>query len=196
LLVGSYFLLNLINPDLINLPVIETEVIGKISDTKGCCLINNKGRMNTETECKNAQGIFDANKVLSSSGTCEDKVCCLQHVNGADRCFETIKDCDSTSVLVKKGSCRGDAKCTSEYTVKCANQGDGTVCATIPNCYCYGGIALTTEGKLFEPCGVKYNSPGVVGLCIKESDACTDENNFGGRSCESGLKCCLDAGIW
>lgn len=200
LLIGAWFFLNTINPQLTQLPAIEMVIINKI--TMGCCNSakdDGKTKMTTEEKCKSG---FDQNKSLVS-GKCEAEVCCVYRrtLSTGTACFQSF----SNSCSIKVGGLDGVS-----LEGKCA---DITECKTITNCagvtdgkkasdsfgsenylYCYNGRAYPSSGaQLQEPCGIKS---GGYGICIKSEDTCKDPNQLGGRRCGSltdfSMKCCLD----
>lgn len=196
LLLGSYFLLNTINPNLVNLPAIEMALIEKTSN--GCCVIGNINKMTTSQGCKD--GEFDENKVLNSQRKCETTICCASTTN---ICFDTAaSSCPSPSYKQLTGRCSSIATCRTT-TLSCKGKENvGAVwhgsadTEDLTLYYCYGGtIYLSPKGKNGEPCGTKSDAPN-HGICITKNETCSDENNIGGRRCEDNLKCCLDSGIW
>lgn len=196
LLVGAWFILNTINPNLTKLPAIEMVIINKI--TMGCCDVakdDGKTTMTTEEKCKSG---FDQNKSLVN-GKCEAEVCCVYRrtLSTGTACFKSF----SSSCSINVGGLNGVS-----LEGKCA---DITECKTITNCdgitdgekasdsfgsenhlYCYNGrVYPTTGAQLQEPCGIKS---GGYGICIKSEAACKDKNQLGGRKCGDNLKCCID----
>lgn len=196
LLLGSYFLLNTINPNLVNLPAIE---IGSIEKTNnGCCTIGSVNKMTTTQGCKG--GTFDENKVLNSDGKCDTTICCA---SSANVCFNTAaSSCLLPGYKQLTGKCSSITTCNTT-TLSCTgkeNVGEIWYGSTEKNnltlYYCYDGtIYLSSKGKNGEPCGTKSDAPN-HGICMTKNETCNDENNIGGRLCEDNLKCCLDSGIW
>ncbi|MHB8904311.1 MAG: hypothetical protein ACYC40_04400, partial [Patescibacteria group bacterium] len=55
--------------------------------------------------------------------------------------------------------------------------------------YCYDGICWSGAGREGEPCGTKGKG---YGICVKSGAKCDDTNQWGGRHCGTGVKCCLN----
>lgn len=213
ILVGAYFLLNTINPNLTNLPVIEMTVIKKINI--GCCEKlkgETKGDMTISSNCET--GYFYEDKILNySTGKCEEAICCIKEKTTTnttiDKTFERISCFDTSKT--KCNRLKADQADNSKYSYvnsscseysKCSNSAQGSNWCNnkkngerVLDGYCYNQKIYPIKGTLGEPCGEK--SSNGYGICIKNSLTCKDKNNIGGRSCdgEPDLKCCLDEGI-
>jgi len=215
LLVGSWFLLNTINPNLTNLPAIEMTIIKQVKI--GCCDAakdDSTTKMTTSSNCKDGAG-FDENKNLVL-GKCELEVCCVFNFSGnqVSNCFTSFSNncsyfktgkavdssCSDLSECKKDPSiianCSdGDAECKNpSLIVDCSNVRDGEVpsgaFAKKERLICYNGRVYPSDNaQLSEPCGIKN---GGYGICVKSEAYCNDRNNSGGRLCGNNLKCCLD----
>lgn len=200
LLVGAYLLLTIINPNLVNLPTIDTELIGKI--TPGCCEENGVGAMTTSNKCK---GVFSPDKSLNSSGQCDSTICCVDITYElTKKCFKTLSS-NCPPSLIKSGEhmpnyykistdkCADTPECQGkDAMINCADVDYGGQCAgTNADCWCYNGLAYMFKfGKANEPCGNEQFSKCDEN---KEQDGKTCNRDLsGGRNCDSnlGLVCC------
>lgn len=198
LLVGSWFLLNTINPNLTNLPALEMVVIEPI--VLGCCQYDNKAEMTTDKNCKKNNGQFLLNSWINGLNTkCESPGCCINKSNDGKiiDCYNSAKtNCDSNTFITSTCNIAiTNLSNTSSYCPDmCASKSDGDLCynemefSTIS--YCYKGICWRGAGKEGEPCG----NDG--GKCVSNSDA--PFYNFCGkgsldlkrRDCSFGYTCC------
>lgn len=198
ILTCAWIILNTINPNLTKLTNLETSVIKP--DIIGCCDVGGIGFMTTSKGCKG--GTIKPNTFVSAAGKCEEKICCVY--NG-DTCFDSTKStCSSldnaTDFKAQAGSCNQVAACKNNV-LNCSGKKEGDAAyginGIIPKAFtsfrCYGGIVMVGAGNENEGCGTKGDAGS--GICIKESETCTDTNQIGGRSCKSGLKCCLDGAV-
>lgn len=195
LLVGSWFLLNTINPNLTNLPTIDMAIISKVA--MGCCDISGKAEMTTGNVCEKKKGVFDENKVLGSSGQCEPMVCCtITYSNPAyqTHCYKTNKE-NCIEGTTTEGQCANIDKCKNGVIMGCGGVKTGEAPNDskdyITNAFCYNDLVYRRQGslggRLGEPCGSEPYSK-----CDKDQ-AQNGKNcvrGSGGRNCESGLWCC------
>lgn len=176
LLIGAWFFLNTINPQLTQLPALETVIINKIN--MGCCdvaKVSRKAEMTSDTKCSSG---FSMEKQLSAAGICEQEVCCIiQMCDNAYGCTNppTIKNCVDTlagtcTTIAKKstldanginftsttkiGLCDSAPEC-SQKIVSCAGKDDASMGLMInqQKYWCYGGKFYFGIGKVGEPCG-------------------------------------------
>ncbi|MEI6835377.1 MAG: pilin [Candidatus Falkowbacteria bacterium] len=199
LLVGSWFLLNTINPNLVKLPALEMIVINKT--VMGCCLEGDKSEMTTGNTCRAKGGIFDESKVANASGGCEPVICCIHSFSTTNssgqsittnNCYSSNKDnCNFTQNTEK---CDNLSQCNGSNggTINCNDVNDGDHPTNVvdfynDNQYCYNSLIYYGPGKDQEPCGLEPYSK-----CDKDDPqsgkSCV--GGSGGRSCSSGLWCC------
>ena len=195
LLVGSWFLLNTINPNLVNMPTIDMVIIKQVK--LGCCDAakdDGVAKMTTSNNCKDGTN-FDENKSLVL-GKCESEVCCVYDypASNISYCFTSFSNVCS---LIRNGTavqsnCSSLTKCT---VTNCNNTKDGYkpdgAFAKEQNLLCYNGKVYPSMGaQLGEPCGQKDNG---YGICVKAGTPCNDTRQIFGRACDNtGLTCCLD----
>ena len=186
LLLGAYFFLNTINPDLTKLPVIGMDNIKRIES--GCCDENGIGSLTTADKCK---GTFSKTKTLSSNGQCDEAVCCIFKT---DICFSstanTCKVSGNTADFKQKAQACSTLDVCKNNIITCAGKKNGDSAYGINDLvHCYNNIIVAGAGREGEDCGKKGDNG--AGVCIKNSESCSDTNQIGGRTCVSGLKCCI-----
>lgn len=229
LLLGTYTLLQLVNPDLLNFKPIETEYIGALQI--GCCEIKEydgigrlmetraKNASNKECDSLNSKDKYKTEfKPDSSPGLdskkCELNGCCILNYSGATMyhaaqiyCVDMneqtcVKMAEDSYVSLEnfdplKCSVVGDNyKCDDKDV--CKKTKDGNRCAKgLINCWCYDETPTYGKGKQGERCGNEQGS-----TCYSNADYQIDNNgkcdkerfffedDYWGRKCESGLKCC------
>ncbi len=166
LLISSWFLLHIINPNLTSLPVIETVAIRGISIDLGCCekaKISGKSEMTTSTNCQSG---FYKNQRLNGEGKCSLMTSCGTKIGATCLVGHSVK-------------------CPDGYT---SDMSGGKSCLENEKC-CY-----KNESGLDEQCGQKddlsFCQPGKIS-CPGDLEI----NLFlTGVPCGSGLVCCyLDA---
>jgi len=200
LLVGSWFLLNTINPNLTQLPALEMATISKIST--GCCEYNNTAGIMDNKNCLQNNGTFkdfttdpDSNTTvfyIVDGGKCVLPGCCITDMGTTNAvCKNTLKDyCNSgnstfvqknCSSLINSSSCKkGDACDGAENGASCDT---GAVASSHkintggPISYCYQNICWSGNGKEGEPCGTYSGSS-----CTKNFSQLKDPNNSSGFS--------------
>jgi hypothetical protein len=196
LLVGAWFFLNTINPDLTKLPSIDAIII--IPPVYGCCALPGKAEMSSQTDCTAKSGVFSADTMADpASNTCKKMTCCFHDsTNSADGnekiCIDEIPGkCDGFEYA---GLCSTVPECKN-ITANCAGIVNGERCNnpggnTTLNAMCYYGRCYYGSATLGEYCG---NNNDTGGVCVKSTDGCT-ETDLGGRECVGGnngnLKCC------
>ena len=195
LLVGAWFFLNTINPDLTKLPSIDSVIIGSVAT--GCCKTPGVAWDSMALE-KDCQGTFDPTQTLDVvSHRCAIQVCCVGQSN-TDSITDVTYCIDGVQGKCKAGKqdsrlCSNIPECDNNI-VGCETPSKigGSSQCDMPNgpisdgCYCYNGNPYIGLGALNEYCG---NNDSWDGVCIKSADACVNTDS-GGRSCGSGLKCC------
>ena len=194
LLVGSWFLLNTINPNLTTMPAIETVIINKV--VTGCCNANGSEKMTKQSEC---QGTFFANSKLIN-GQCDKLICCVDITFSNRTCLQTyISNCKESGYWgdVSNGfhkfksldqNCSTVAECKDEM-VSCEGVDEGKACkGTNYNCWCYNNIAYKEKfGQDQEPCG---NEPQSKCDKNEKQNNKTCNHDLGGRACAENLTCC------
>ena len=192
LLLGAYFFLNTINPDLTKLPAIKMDLIKRIDN--GCCQDGSFGSVKTSDKCK---GTFMASAYLNAAGTCETKVCCIYEKSGTGSgCFDSTSSVCTGSGLTKNSQSCYDLAACKDKIITCDGKQNGDDAIGFwtgyRDLFCYYGLIVTGPGKVGEACGSKSNNR--AGVCVKNSEDCNDTNQTGGRDCVSGAKCCIDNG--
>ncbi len=181
ILFSSWIILNTINPDLLNLKSVKTDIIKTANIT--CCQYNNdKAEMTSEESCKKNNGspkkdppntIGYSPYVMNTAGTkCTRPGCCVfEDAKGnVARCLNTLEEfCSST---FKAQNCdlfpgnlteNGLSSCKGKVDI-CATAKDGAHCFedTGDNSqsnsgaslyYCYYHVCYYGAGSLNEPCG-------------------------------------------
>jgi len=197
LLVGAWFFLNTINPQLTKLPALEMAVVSKV--TMGCCEYSDKARIDSEKNCQKDGGSYKLSEIDKDSGDpayylvsgdkCVLPGCCITDAGTANAVCENRlkKDCSGNNTFVLKN-------CSSIIKSSLCKQGDfcqeapnGALCSTgkvVPsyginttgeNNYCYNNICWLGNGKLNEPCGNEPNA-----FCTKDFSLWSDPNNDSG----------------
>ena len=221
LLIGAWFLLNTINPDLTKLPALKMENITHQYIKDGCCTkikSTNKVGMSTSENC--TQGYFYENKVLTSTGECEDSVCCMeeQTAKGQSNKYLICSDTSKSKCNKMKADTPNNSNFTYKFTLTnrscatysgCTNPGSDVT--LISNQLCAGKdngrtVIKKNNSEVFISdayCyGEKlYMNDGSIGepcgnedysKCDpdKEESGKTCQGDSGGRDCSSGLWCC------
>lgn len=185
LLVGAWFFLNTINPQLTQLPALEMVIINKTS--LGCCQYSDVAKMESDTDCKKNGGTPKLSEIdadsgepmsyVSSGDKCVLPGCCISNAGTANAvCKNKLQaQCTSGNTFVLK-SCNSlisTAKCRQGDL--CQGAANGSLCSTgkqVPvysiitsgeNDYCYNNICWTGNGRENEPCGEESNA-----ACSKE----------------------------
>jgi hypothetical protein len=207
LLVGAYFFLHTINPNLINMPAITMDTINYRPVGNGCCTMvknSTKSDMTVATNCE--KGHFFENKILNyTTGKCEEPVCCIkeQAVKSSGPtsiyCLDILlsecnqqkaKDSYTFKYSYAKTACSKQTKCTTPTkdikitsNALCVGKKNGDKVAG--GHYCYGEKIYIGDGKTGEPCGKQ-----IFSKCHKEVGDEDCEQGTGGRNCITGLWCC------
>jgi len=201
LLLGSYFILNTINPDLTKLPVIEMRSIEGMVIERGCCdktKNNKKAEITSSENCEKSD--FHPGYGLNLEGQCEPYICCLEHQNAEAKtsgeplraCSKKLKgDCSESHMTTSEKDCTEISSCQeAKYTdASCDGVADGEKANNsklITNSWCYSGVLWTGEGAEGEPCGSGSNT-----FC-KKTSICNAASTFSGRTCQNLLKCCKE----
>lgn len=195
LLLGSYILLNTINPELTKLPIIKMTTIDRLET--GCCdkaLDDGTAKTTNTKNC--AEGKLLPNHAVGASGKCESKTCCIQYTNNKKEevksCTMKLADyCTGDNVKLGAGNCVeltscNDVKVTDE---NCRGVPNGEAAKNtnevIINSWCYNGKLHTGNAYVGEPCGTKKGS-----LCFKVgATECNRDWAGGGRNCEDSTCC-------
>ena len=197
LLIGSWLLLNTINPDLTSLPALEMVVVSKT--VMGCCDENGSSRMSKSNECN---GTFSPNSKLNNQGQCEKMICCVDTTYELSKvCFQTYSNnCPKSkkgaggimhNYEISTESCSAVDKCNAAGSIiaNCEGVKEGGSCKnTNADCWCYNGVAyLNKFGLTGEPCGNEPNSK-----CDPDAkqNGKSCNGDLGGRDCEENLYCC------
>lgn len=219
ILLGSWVLLNTINPDLLKMQTISTQVLEKNDFT--CCQYQDKAEMTTNITCKNNGGtaLTSVTNVIgkvtyystdSAGKTCTLPGCCIARKNKSAtgeiiKCANAMYDnCDFGFFMEK--SCSevppetGPTKdggvfnhgCGATITDKCAEAKDGSDCFDgqySSEGACYNKICWIGKGKVGEPCGNEKYSKCALD---EPQDGNTCQQDQGGRHCINGenVWCC------
>ena len=208
LLLGSYFILNTINPNLTKLPAIEMKSMEYVG--VGCCdkaIKSGKAEVTSSTNCKETD--FHPSYGLSTSGQCTPYICCLEYDGKSSG---TVKSCSNKL----EADCQSDEKnkretfsesCSDVNECSGAKMGDtscqGVVYGGKPNkapqnkslgelalinYWCYNGKLYTDiTGREGEPCGTSEGA-----RCFKKDQKCKDVYEGEGRNCAEYLVCCQE----
>jgi hypothetical protein len=201
----AWIILNTVNPELLKLRPIETIYQTKVNTV--CCEHDQTAEMLSEKECETKKGtpfVYLSTalgktyyRVDSVNNKCDLPGCCVVRTGGGK-----ISSCSNSM----KSSCNGNfigldcglavtsmsedlgANCPDLCASKDTENGD-TCFAAGGSSYCYDGICWNGSGQEGEPCGTKSKG---YGTCVKSGTKCDDTNQWGGRHCGTGVKCCLD----
>lgn len=219
LLLGTYTLLQIVSPALLNFKAIETEYIGALQ--LGCCQIDdNKAQNMTNKECDEKENAeFRSGHSATSDGTqCLQNGCCIiqtsiprtygnitMYIKNTNCIDANTINCDQLikSTLYKENTDFQQMKCTqvTNYTcetIDCKGVDDGDKCSSNvgTECRCYDETPFYGEGNEGEPCGndggiCLGSSPQVVnGSCNNNENWYSDISFLSGRNCAEGLACC------
>lgn len=191
-LLSSWVILNTINPELLNLQVIKTEVAKQVNF--GCCMKDGKPSITADFNCEKNQFFPDKIPNLDKN-ICDTVGCCTVDQRAGfvgiyDYCVQaTQSNCPSkipggTYHAAKCGSLTDCAKVTSN----CVGIANGKPCQNGPfESFCYSNVCYPGTGSLGEPCG---SDPGAK--CDKDEPQSNRKCNGsgGGRSCTGPLWCC------
>lgn len=207
LLLGSYLLLNTINPELTKLPAIEMTTIKRVET--GCCdkaLDDGTAKITNMENC--AESNLHADYGLDTDGKCKPYICCIEY-DGLES--KTVKSCSNklssycqsdnkNKRSISTEACHSVAACSTAEISDSSCQGvsyGGKPSGVkkdkrlgelaLINYWCYSGKLYTDiAGKEGEPCGIIEGSK-----CLKKDDNCKKDNYNGeGRSCSDKLICC------
>ncbi len=211
LLLGSYFLLNTINPNLVNLPAIEIRTIAKTTyccdPIKGNILLDSQGKCTSSAkkcsdnqECKNVgDDIFDCT-TDNGSLCCEYRLEATPNSNKISCATMPMGSvCDAKKVTKNQFGIELNFKLSKSYpnfncgnkpvidmdscmSGSCIGEKNGANCKNSSDGYCYNQICYTKKGEIGDMCGNEG------GECFA---SCTKGYNrdLGGRNCETG-DCC------
>lgn len=189
LLIGAWFFLNTINPDLTKLPSLSTVVItGKVI---GCCESKDGTAIATTSDKCIASDKTFLKDVLVVNNKCDKIGCCITTGTGdQNNNYTCEKKLSSTCAgFTEDGECSNNPKCLEKTStlIDCNGIKDGELTANT-GAYCYANTIYYGKGLLGEPCG--NETP--TGKCF--SDSCGSEYKreyWGGRSCGKDLACCI-----
>ena len=216
LMLGSYTILNIINPDLVNFKISKVEQTEpQEANPLGCC-IDKDGNGSTEFEatCKEKGGTITANHYWDAQeGKCSPYDmggCCGEihqwtyHHDGPRPVYKHCKDVNALSNCSGKDNYYSMNKSCSEVVeckaTTCVDKLPGTNCGL--GGHCYNDICHFSEGKLGEPCGNTLNAKctnsvwnGVTGGGYGCPPSYT--RDYGGRDCDNSatwikteIRCC------
>lgn len=217
LMLGSYTILNIINPDLVNFRISKVEQTEpQEANPFGCC-IDKDGNGSTEFEatCKEKGGTFAANKYWDAQeskcspydmgGCCGEIYQWAEHHDGWRPVYKYCEDVNSSSNCLGKDNYYTMNKPCSEVTeckaTNCSGKSPGTKCGL--GGFCYNNVCHFSKGKLGEPCG-----DDVLGAKCENSIWETTSGgytcppgttrDYGGRDCDNSatwirtlIRCCV-----
>lgn len=150
LLFGSYMILNMINPALVNFRVSKISAIPPL--ISGCCKYSNFAEMTYSVICEDKEintaeevGIFYSDRVVDNAGnSCDKANCCFSHsfrahrITGkltsgemkyywSDQCHANRKPGTDLSYGFRSGTAHNENSC-SRSTVNCVGRPDGFMC--------------------------------------------------------------------
>ncbi len=211
ILFTSWIILNTINPDLLQLKVINTQVIKKINQV--CCEHGNIAETITDIACNNKGGksftfetnslgnkvYYAPNRPNAAGSKCVLPGCCVFKANNnyIKSCTNTTPDnCSDHKGTFQTGSCDTLDYCNGA-TDLCASEQrkDGSNCfldimsaGNGETGFCYNKICwLGDDGKVGEPCGNELYSKCTIDTPINGNKC---DGDWDGRSCTSGVTCC------
>jgi hypothetical protein len=203
ILFSSWIILNTINPDLLNMKIIKTQVAQPVLLGIGCCLDTTAKEVKNVSQKDCGTNKFYLNKLANkTTNTCEDSGCCVkkQHDGAlAGRilsCTNTIQgSCKIEGVgqyidVFQTTQCNLITEC-KDVISNCEGRNDGDKCnnpsVNDPG-FCYKAICYIGPGKENEPCGTE-----AYAKCDKdeEQNGKTCKGGTGGRDCKGPLWCCL-----
>lgn len=191
LLLGTYTLLQIVSPALLNFKAIETEYIGALQIV--CCEADGKAKNMTNKKCDEQKGESIKNASPNTDGTkCLQNGCCVFDVseyvvdwklwgtyNNLTTCVDTNSEvCTGTDYgNWNSGGLLGDAKRTfdpnscsqvekCDYADPCKGRTDGSACSRIyDDCWCFDEKPNFGKAKHQEPCGDDN-----FGKCLNATD--------------------------
>lgn len=195
ILFGAWMILNTINPDLMRLKAISTQVVNRSYLGKGCC--QQTGGSIEITESKNCEGIFNINQSINpDTKKCEDDVCCI-HPGGSCEQTQQTRCKSKTGNYVPQiipGSCAAIEDCADTPNCKDRQDGDpcyGEVRETTQGSFCYNGSCYYPAdlNKIDSPCGQNYKNHCATACTNGDSERTGETGSYCGN-----LKCCGKAG--
>lgn len=220
LLVGSWFLLNTINPNLTNLPALEMVVISNISESfltnaekiSYVCMSDSLTCANTNPPSLNINLETCYQKFGQTPNNCTgtenpNRWCCGINANTQAKANLFCKDkSDGTACKINETSKEGTGYCFNNECKQCTYY--GLSCTNSYECLS-GSLMICGNG---DAPNVDFPSNCNAGFCAgisaKENDSCGANNEGkclaatlytcpgntqavgGGTNCDSGLKCC------
>lgn len=182
---SSYIILNTINPDLLKLKVLKTQVFVKTfltpDETYANTLKSGIAKDNPLVCCQ----IYSDKKLFSCKDTAQDKC----KIEQADNNNKTL------SISTTPGSCENNNECKQGNKLHlCDGKNNGDKCSD-GNGYCYGPPSgmncYPGDGNDTGPCSTLYGA-----LCYQ--NGCPNGTSglrlTGGRNCGAGLVCCIADG--
>lgn len=221
ILVVAWIILNTINPNLVNLKGIETQVVKKVAyccdSTKGNIPMDKDGKCTSGILCTNGSICTNTNNSSDSAGNsfiCINKAdygCCeWKKLNHPDELYcqsnPINQACPKTSPKVgyeygtyykswcETGAWVGTMSCLDKPT-GCQDKKNGTPCRVndTQNGACYNSICWAGKGKKDEPCGKEDNAKCMEGNLSCPSPYFWDKFSSG-RDCDGiSLTCCFSA---
>ena len=183
----SFLLLKIINPNLVDFKITEIKTIRPIE--QGCCTSEksqDKAFMTTSVGCYETL-LLNGEAAIVSNNDLDEKYegSYAKYLNLTGKFF-------AGDYVVQDGSCHllteEEKKLSQEYC-KGKGIGDNWGESSWNNGYCYNEKLYNGfDGKENEPCGNNNGS-----RCTP-SDRCSNKD-FGGRDCDTSLKCCEASGI-
>jgi hypothetical protein len=187
ILFGSWIILNTINPDLLNMKVLTTQVIKPL--VFGCCQSTNKVEMTTSDQCADSTKFFPGKVPNQTNLTCDDPGCCsTKTFNGGQvtwDCTQTFAQACQGGTFTK-GACGSNNLC-AEFS-NCNGKNNGDRCNNTYSGYCYNGLCWFNDGYSGEPCGPgASNAKCIPGLLCPFNYS---RSGPSGRNCGTLLTCC------
>lgn len=205
ILMGAYFILNTINPDLIAMKGVKMIVPQDIQINNICCETNGIAQMKAEETCTGTK--FPGYQINDTTNKCTKFGCCYMDSGkgtGPGMCVETdetrcteIKSHGSYSRAVFQDavSCSDVPVCSNNnvHTMSCDGVEDSKNCKdhSVFEASCYTGKCYINPSQHYEPCGDEG------GICLT-AEECTSgsRDRLGGNDCDKNLKCCTRTGIF
>ncbi len=218
ILFSSWIILNTINPDLLQLKVINTKISPTLYLNIGCCQNNttNKAFNSTSQTCGGGNTFYAGKIYDEASQSCQTAGCCVYSTRGqaiADASKQNLNECSQSTqagcgqhsnwFTFKNQACSAIADCAGAALTGCEQRANGSSCGSSTLGFCYDQICLiNTQGqKVGDKCGTYKGAQCLTPVATPFSPlsrSCPDNYDWvanwthddTGRDCASGLRCC------
>ncbi|MCX6797817.1 MAG: pilin [Candidatus Falkowbacteria bacterium] len=215
LLLGSWILLNTVNPNLVKFKINAVNYIAELR--MGCCEYGNNAYKIDNDACKKNGGTFYDPTVdtiyIISGGKCQalklrcnikrdcdgNVVWCINNdvkITTKDNCGNYFAPVMKLLYELKDGGCGSQTECSGK-TASCTGVKDGEKCEKTGtgkdlSGYCYFSMCYLDTGNEQEPCGLKPGAFCSATLCsnLGQVGKTYYNDTSGGRKCAADLLCC------